>query len=76
MNLKNFFSKQKIKKCVGGILVVIGFIGLVTPFTPWGFIFFVGLEIMGVHFLWLERIKKRLAFLNIFTKRAPPGRKN
>lgn len=57
--IKDFFSSHpKIKKSIGFILVVGGFIGIVTPFTPWGFLFFVGLEMFGIRLLWWNKIKE------------------
>ncbi len=51
----------KIKKIFGVILVLIGFIALVTPFTPGAtWLIFVGLELLGFHFLLWDKIKARL----------------
>ena len=60
--MKALFKKiwrenPKVKKTVGVILVIVGFIGIVTPFTPWGLLFFLGLEILGVRFLIWDKIK-------------------
>ena len=60
--MKDFFKKliannPKLKKIVGVVLVVFGFVGLVTPFTPWGILFFVGLELLGVRFLFWDKFK-------------------
>lgn len=54
---KKIFKNPLIRKALGLFLVIFGFIGIVTPFTPWGILFFVGLEILGIRFLWLEKIK-------------------
>ena len=67
-NIKKFFSHLKVKKFVGIFLVIFGFIGLVTPFTPWGFLFFIGLEMIGVRFLFIDKIKKRFMIKNISQK--------
>ena len=67
-NIKKFFLNPKVKKCVGIFLVIFGFIGLVTPFTPWGFLFFIGLEMIGVRFLFIDKIKKRFMIKNISQK--------
>jgi len=56
---KVFSENTKTKKTVGVVLVVVGFIGLITPFTPWGFLFFVGLEMLGIRFLLWDKIKTR-----------------
>lgn len=56
--LKNKWRESpKVRKVAGVILVIVGFIGIVTPFTPWGILFFVGLEILGVRFLLWDKIK-------------------
>jgi len=56
---KLFYENPKFKKTSGVVLVVIGFIGLITPFTPFGILFFVGLEMLGIRFLYWDKIKAR-----------------
>ena len=68
--LKKIFLNLYVRKLVGIFLVVFGLIGIVTPLTPWGFLFFVGLEILGVHFLFIEKTKKQLQAMNFFRKKA------
>ncbi len=58
-HFKKILSNLKVNKFVGLFLVVFGFIGIITPFTPWGFLFFVGLEIMGVRLLFVDKFKKK-----------------
>ena len=58
-NFKKILSNLKVNKFVRLFLVVFGFIGIITPFTPWGFLFFVGLEIMGVRLLFVDKFKKK-----------------
>ena len=68
--LKKLFNNPTVRKVVGIFLVIFGFIGIVTPFTPWGILFFVGLELLGVHFLWLEKIKDKVrAFINTYRRK-------
>ena len=67
--MKNYFKKvwtenQTIRKTVGVILVIVGLLSIVTPFTPVGFLLLLGLEILGVRYLlwdkfknWLQNIK-------------------
>jgi uncharacterized protein YqgC (DUF456 family) len=50
-------EKPKLKKVLGIILVVVGFVGIITPFTPWGVLFFVGLEFLGIRFIFIDKIK-------------------
>ena len=59
--LKKLFSENpKIKKTIGGILVLIGLAALLTPFTPGSWLIFVGLELLGLRFLLWDRVKQRL----------------
>jgi uncharacterized protein YqgC (DUF456 family) len=50
-------EKPKLKKVLGLIFVLVGFVGIITPFTPWGVLFFVGLEFLGIRFLFIDKIK-------------------
>ena len=55
-----FMNKNpKIKKTIGIVLVLIGFIALITPFTPGWWLIFLGLEFLGFRFLLWEKIKTR-----------------
>lgn len=48
------------KKILGTIAMVVGFIALITPFTPGAFwLLFLGLELMGVDILFLHEIEKQ-----------------
>jgi hypothetical protein len=48
----NYTTKRpRTRKVFGWFLVVVGFIALVTPLTPGGILFFVGLEILGLKIL-------------------------
>ena len=59
--LKKLFSENpKIKKIIGVVSVLIGLAALLTPFTPGSWLIFVGLELLGLRFLLLDRIKQRL----------------
>ena len=48
----------KIKKGVGFFLILIGFISLITPFTPFGLVFFIGLQMIGVRLIFIEKLRK------------------
>lgn len=55
-----FIDKNpKIKKIIGVVLVMMGLIALVTPFTPGSWLIFLGLEFLGFRFLLWEKIKVR-----------------
>jgi drug/metabolite transporter (DMT)-like permease len=60
MNIKIGF-----KKAIGILLIVIGLLALVTPFTPGSWLIFVGLEFFGFRTLFWDKIKSR------FQKYAP-----
>ncbi|MDP2641816.1 MAG: hypothetical protein Q8P21_00785 [bacterium] len=55
---KKFWSTNpKIKKATGAILVIVGLISIITPFTPVGFLLIFGLEMLGVRLLLWDKIK-------------------
>lgn len=56
--IKQKFAQHPLRKLIGVIFVAAGFFSIVTPFTPWGILFFVGLELLGIRFLFLEKIKE------------------
>ena len=58
--IKKIYNNPVVRRALGLFFVIFGFVGIVTPFTPWGILFFVGLEILGIRFLWLEKIKMYL----------------
>jgi uncharacterized protein YqgC (DUF456 family) len=53
---------KRLKKVGGVILIIIGFIALITPLTPGAFLFFVGLELLGIRLAAWDNIKKRFGF--------------
>ena len=62
MNMKERFdaytlTRPRTRKTVGWFLVLIGFFALVTPLTPGGLLFFVGLEILGLRIILTEKMK-------------------
>jgi uncharacterized protein YqgC (DUF456 family) len=48
--------KNIIKKTIGVILIIIGLVALVTPFTPGSWLALIGLEMLGFGFLLENRI--------------------
>ncbi|MBX4186700.1 MAG: hypothetical protein KW802_00340 [Candidatus Doudnabacteria bacterium] len=51
---------MKILKVIAGIiLIIIGFIALVTPLTPGSWLIFVGLSLLGVHIALWDKIKAK-----------------
>lgn len=50
-------TRPRTRKTIGWFLVVIGFFALVTPLTPGGLLFFLGLEILGLRIIFTEKMK-------------------
>ena len=50
-----------VKKTSGIILVIIGLLALITPFTPGSWLIFIGLELLGFRILFWDKIKKWFA---------------
>ncbi len=46
-----------LKQIAGIILIIVGFVALVTPFTPGAWLIFVGAELAGIGILSRERMK-------------------
>ncbi|MEK7120125.1 MAG: PGPGW domain-containing protein [Patescibacteria group bacterium] len=46
-----------VKKTIGTLLIILGLLALVTPFTPGSWLIFVGLEFLGVRILFWDKIK-------------------
>ena len=53
-------SKSPIKIVVGVILIILGFIALITPLTPGSWLIFVGLELLGFRLAVWEKIKDKI----------------
>jgi len=49
--------KVILRKTIGIILIIYGFFALVTPFTPGSWLIFIGLELLGIEILFIEKIK-------------------
>ena len=49
--------KIGVKKTIGVLLIVIGLLALITPFTPGSWLIFVGLELFGFRMLFWNKIK-------------------
>lgn len=66
--------KQILRKFLGIILIILGFVALVTPFSPGSWLMLIGLEILGFRFLlegklsFLLRSKSKGRFKNSITR--------
>lgn len=57
--LQKFIEENPmVKKVIGIILIIIGLISIVTPFTPVGFLLVVGMEILGIRVFFWDSLKK------------------
>lgn len=65
--------KQGTKKVIGVILVIVGLLGIITPLTPWGFLFFVGLELLGLRLVFQEKMKHYLTRVKQWFKKKQPN---
>ena len=46
---------KKCKKIIGAVIIILGLAALLTPFTPGSWLIFVGLELIGIRFLFREK---------------------
>ncbi len=51
-------TRPRLRKIIGWTLVVVGFLALVTPLTPGGVLFFLGLELLGIRTVGAEKFKR------------------
>lgn len=54
---KIWTNNPKVRKMIGVIFVIIGFLSVITPFTPLGFLFLIGLEVLGIRILVWDKLK-------------------
>jgi len=52
-------SKSLLKKITGVLLIIVGILALITPFTPGSWLIFIGLELFGIRVLFWDKIKAR-----------------
>lgn len=80
----SFVSRMKkiIKKSIGIICIILGFLALITPFTPGSWLILIGLEILGLGFLLDGKLARFLKgrnkerfenFIKKFRKKKPGG---
>jgi len=48
-----------LKKIIGIIFIILGFVALVTPFTPGAWLLPIGLGILGIRIAFWEELKRR-----------------
>lgn len=52
--------KQILRKFLGIVLIILGFVALVTPFSPGSWLMLIGLEILGFRFLLEGKLSRLL----------------
>jgi uncharacterized membrane protein YbaN (DUF454 family) len=52
-------TRPRIKKTVGWVFVVFGFIALIAPILPGAPLVFIGLELLGFKFLFIDKLLRR-----------------
>jgi len=56
-----FYENMNWKRLLGLLSILVGFIALITPFTPGAaFFIFIGMQMLGIHFIFLDKIEKML----------------
>ena len=60
--MKKYFKKiwaesPKVRKTTGIVLIAIGLLSVITPFTPLGFLLILGLEVSGIRALFWDKFK-------------------
>ena len=63
--------KVIIKKVIGVIFIIVGLFALLTPLTPGSWLALIGLELLGVRLLFLNKLlkDKHRAAINRFAKK-------
>jgi len=65
-----FYETTNKKRLIGLFAILVGLIALVTPFTPGAVWFiFIGLQLLGIHFIFLDKIEKRLGIYQKLKKK-------
>ncbi len=62
--LKAWYKKMSelqspVKKIIGVVFIILGFLALITPFTPGSWLIFVGLELLGLRLAVWDKIKSK-----------------
>ena len=63
--------KVIIKKVIGVIFIIVGLVALFTPLTPGSWLALIGLELLGVRLLFINKLlkEKHRAAINRFTEK-------
>lgn len=54
-------TRPRLRRLIGFVFVVIGFLGLITPLVPGFPLLFVGLEILGIRLLYADKFRSFFA---------------
>ncbi len=50
-------TRPRLRKIVGWFLVVVGFVALIAPVIPGAPLVFIGFELLGLRFIFMNKIK-------------------
>lgn len=53
-------SRPRLRKIVGWLFVIIGFVALVAPIIPGAPLVFIGFELLGLRFIFIDKIRTLL----------------
>lgn len=54
-------TRPRVKKALGWVFVVIGIVALVAPIIPGAPLVFIGFELLGFRFLFVDKLLRRKA---------------
>ena len=52
-------TRPRVKKALGCLLIVIGFVAIIAPIIPGAPLVFIGLELLGFRLLFIDKLLKR-----------------
>ena len=78
--LKRWYNKiheknSLARKIAGIVLIALGLLALVTPFTPGSWLIFVGLEFFGIRMAIWDRIKSKFIQSQNLNEQPPSGKR-
>jgi hypothetical protein len=68
--------KKYHKKTLGVFFIILGFLALITPFSPGSWLILVGLELLGLRFLLEDKLPAFFKFVNKGMPKNPPEKNN
>jgi hypothetical protein len=57
-SFKKFWEgNPRVKRVIGVFLILLGVISIITPFTPFGWLAIIGMELLGIRIAFWDRAK-------------------